>query len=102
MSVMSSGLCTRNLPFSTSTIPGPGQGLVEHVEIGRHGGGGMLVRQTQHLFDHPVMRHAETQRQSAPAHRLHRQGLMSKGDWVSGLYRHHGGPDLDRDRSAHR
>jgi hypothetical protein len=35
--------------------PRPGEGLVEHVEVGAQGGRGPLVGQPEHLADDPVV-----------------------------------------------
>ena len=55
MSVMSSGLCTRKLSFSTSTVPGPGERGVQHLEVVAHETRRSLVGQPEHVLDDPVV-----------------------------------------------
>ena len=75
-----------------------GQGLVEHVEVGPHGGHGMLVGQTEHLVDDPVVGDAEADGQAALADGLHGEDVLGQGDGVAGLDRHHRRTDLDAGR----
>ena len=96
-SVMSSGLCTRNSSFSTSTGPGrPAPGRARRG--GRAGWRAGVVGQAEHLVDDPVVRHAEAEGEAALADRLHRQRLLGEGDGVAGLHGDDRGADLDAAR----
>ncbi len=75
--------------------PGSGECPIQHVQVGAHGGGRMLVGQPEHLVDHPVVRHAQAQGQPAPADRLGREDLVGERDRVARLDRDHRGADLD-------
>ena len=75
--------------------PGTGQRLVEHVEVGAQGGDRPLVGQAEHVLDHPVVRHAQPERQPALAHRLGGERLLGQRDRVPRLHRHDRGADLD-------
>ena len=61
MSVMSRGLWIVKSSFCTSTMPGPAQRLVQHVEVAAHGRGAALVGQAEHVLDDPVVRDAQAQ-----------------------------------------
>ena len=75
---------------------------VQHLDVVPHLVGGPLVGKAQHVADDPVVRRADTEREPALAHRLVRQRLLRHRDRMTGLYRHHRGPELDpRRRGPH-
>ena len=95
MSVMSSGLWIVNSSLSTSTIPGPRQRLVQHVEVAAHGRGLALVGQAEHVL---MIQWCET-----PSPRVKRpsqtawcgQRLLGQHDGMPWLERHDRRPHLD-------
>ncbi len=79
---------------------GSAQRLVEDVEVGAHGGDGLLVGQPHHLVDDPMMRDAQAERETALADGLHGEGLLGQRHGVAGLDRHDGRPDFDTGRGG--
>jgi hypothetical protein len=75
-----------------------GQRLVEHVEVGPHGRQRLLVGETEHLFDDPVVRDAEPEAQTPEAGGLGGQGLLGERDRVPRLHGYDGRADLDAAR----
>ena len=61
MSVTSNGWLMWKSSLSTWTMPGPGEGLVQHVEVATHRGGLPLVGQAEHVLDDPVVGDAQAQ-----------------------------------------
>ena len=93
---------TRNISFSTSTGPGPGKRLIEHIEVGPHGGDRVFVGKPEHLVDDPVVRDAEADGEAPLADGLDRQDCWARAIGMPRLHRHHRRPDLDSCRPGAR